>query len=467
MRFINRAEELNSLNAKWKENKPHFVIIYGKRRVGKTELIKQFIKDKPSVYFLADKRTELEQLKELGRIMGDFFKDSLLKERGFTEWIEVFKYLKERNKSRFILAIDEYPYLVEGNKAVSSLFQKGWDEYLKDQNVLLILSGSSIAMMESETLTHQSPLYGRRTGQILVKPLSFKESRDFFPNKDFDEYMDIYTIVGGMPAYLLQWDDSLSLDGNIKNKIFDRTEYLHNEVEFILKEEFREPKNYLSILKAISWGKRKFGEIVNETGLEKNVLTKYLMTLEKLYVIEKEVPVTEEKPEKSRKGLYLISDNFFRFWFQYVFPYKSDLEIGRLDEVSRKIKESFNILESSVYEKVSIEMLWGFREKIFPFEKAGRWWDKDNEIDIVALNVARKEILFGEVKWSNKQVGTNIFEDLKRKGESVDWHNAARKVHYLLCSKSGFTKDMIELAKKEKVLLIHKDKLGGHRGGLC
>jgi len=280
--------------------------------------------------------------------MGDFFKDSLLKERGFTEWIEVFKYLKERNKSRFILAIDEYPYLVEGNKAVSSLFQKGWDEYLKDQNVLLILSGSSIAMMESETLTHQSPLYGRRTGQILVKPLSFKESRDFFPAKDFDEFMAIYTIAGGMPAYLLQWDDSLSLDENIKNKIFLRT-------------------------------------------------------------VKKEVPVTEEKPEKSRKGLYLISDNFFRFWFQYVFPYKSDLEIGRLDEVSRKIKESFNILESSVYEKVSIELLWGFREKIFPFERAGRWWDKDNEIDIVALNASRKEILFGEVKWSNKPLGTNIF----------------------------------------------------------
>ncbi len=462
MRFINRAEELKSLNAKWKENKPHFVIIYGKRRVGKTELIKQFIKDKPSIYFLADKRTELEQLKELGRIMGDFFKDSLLKDRGFTEWIEVFKYLKERNKSRFILAIDEYPYLVEGNKAISSLFQKGWDEYLKDQNVLLVLSGSSIAMMESETLIHQSPLYGRRTGQILVKPLSFKESRDFFPTKDFDEFMDIYTITGGMPAYLLQWDASLSLDENIKNKIFLRTEFLHNEVEFILKEEFREPKNYLSILKAISWGKRKFGEIANETGLEKNVLTKYLMTLEKLYVIEKEVTSTEDTPHKSRKGLYRISDNFFRFWFQYVFPYKSDLEIGRFDEVSRKIKESFNILASNVYEKVSIEILWGFREKIFPFERVGRWWDKDNELDIVALNAAGKGILFGEVKWSNKPLGTNIFEELKRKSESVDWNNATRKAHYLLCSKSGFTEDMMDLAKKEKVLLIHKDKLLPH-----
>ena len=462
MRFINRAEELKSLNAKWKESKPHFVIIYGKRRVGKTELIKQFIKDKPSIYFLADKRTELEQLKELGRIMGDFFEDSLLKDRGFSGWLEVFKYLKEKNKKRLVLVVDEYPYLVEVNKAVSSIFQKGWDEYLKDLNIILILSGSSIAMMESETLTHQAPLYGRRTAQILVKPMLFKEAGSFFPDKDFDEFMSIYTITGGMPAYLLQWDGSLSLEENIKNKIFLRTEFLHNEVEFILKEEFREPKNYLSILKAISFGKRKFSEIVNETGIEKNILTKYLMTLERLQVIEKEVSITEEKPQKSRKGIYIISDNFFRFWFQYIFPYKSDLEIGRFDEVLRKMKESFNILESNIYEKVSRDLLWGFRDKIFPFERAGRWWDKNEEIDIVALNASNKEILFGEIKWSNKQVGTNILEDLKRKSKTVDWHNGIRKEHYLLCSKSGFTKDMIDLARSGKILLIHKDKLLTH-----
>lgn len=462
MKFINRATELGSLNDKWREAKSHFVIVYGKRRVGKTELIKQFIKDKKAIYFLADKRTELELLRELGRIVGGLFADSILEKNGFSDWLEVFKYLKEKKNGKIILVIDEYPYLVEVNKAISSIFQKGWDEYLKEAGIFLILSGSSIAMMESETLTHQSPLYGRRTAQLLIKPLLFKEAIGFFPNKDFSEFMNIFTVTGGMPAYILQWEPDQSFDWNVKNKIFLRTEFLHNEVEFILKEEFREPKTYLSILKAISWGKRKFGEIVNETGLEKNILTKYLVTLERLNVIEKEVPVTEDVPHKSRKGLYLISDNFFKFWFQYIFPYKSDLEIGRPNEVLRKIKESFNILEAATYEKVIRELIWDLKDRIFPFEKVGKWWDKEKEIDLIALNAQSKEILLGEVKWSKKQVGTNIFEDLKGKAKFVDWNIGKRKEYYLLCSKSGFTKDMIDLARKEDVLLIYKDRLLKH-----
>ncbi|KAF0120068.1 MAG: ATPase [bacterium] len=432
MKFINRNTELKSLNDKWAEKKSHFVIIYGKRRVGKTELIKQFIKDKPAVYFLADKRTELEQLSELGRIMGHFFNDSLLDARGFNSWLEVFRYLKERSKNRLIFVIDEYPYLVETNKAMSSIFQKGWDEILKGLNIFLILSGSSISMMESEVLIHKSPLYGRRTGQVLIKPLSFRKSWDFFPDKDFDEFLSIYTITGGMPAYLLQWDSALSIEENISNKI---------------------------IIKAISWGKRKFSEIANETGLEKNILTKYLTTLERLQVIEKEVPVTEKSPLKSRKGLYLISDNFFRFWFQYIFPYKSDLEIERFDEVLRKIKESFKNLEAIVYEKVCKEIVWDFMDKIFRFERVGKWWEKEKEIDLVALNWQTKNILFGEVKCSAKEIGTNIFEALKQKAQYVQWQKDGRKDYYLLCSKNGFTKDMLNLARNKNIFLIHKDKL--------
>ena len=314
-------------------------------------------------------------------------------------------------------------------------------------------------MMESETLTYKSPLFGRRTGQILINPLSFKESRHFSPDKTFEEFLSIYTITGGMPAYLLEIEPSLSIEDNIIKNVFSKTAFLHNEVEFILREEFREPKNYLSILKAISWGKRKFGEIVNEAGLEKNVLTKYLMTLEKLYIIEKEVPVTEKTPQKSRKGFYLISDNFFRFWFRYIFPHKSDLEIGKFDEVLRKIKESFTILEGLSYEKICREIIWDFSDEIFHFERVGKWWDKNNEIDIVALNPESNEILFGEVKWSNKQIGTNIYEDLKKKAQAVEWGKKGRKEYFALFSKSGFTKDMLELAKKDKVFLIHKDRL--------
>ncbi|HNY36169.1 MAG TPA: ATP-binding protein [Candidatus Pacearchaeota archaeon] len=454
MKFINRQSELDELNKRWKEDSSEFFIIYGKRRVGKTELIKQFIKNKPSIYFVADKRSDRDQLKELGMLFGNYFNDKLLVKNGFNEWLDLFQYLKEKTKDRFVFAVDEYPYIVETNKSISSLFQKGWEEYLKGSKIFLILSGSSISMMESEVLSYKSPLFGRRTGQAQINPLTFKQAWQFFPEKSFDDFLSIYTICGGMPAYLLEIKKEISLDENIKTNIFKKTSFLYNEVEFILKEELREPKSYLSILRAISWSKTKFGEISNDTGLEKNILTKYIDVLVKLQLMEKEVPVTEENLQKSKQGIYKISDNFLRFWFQYVFPYKSDLEIERYDEVSRKIEETFGAIKANTYEKVCRELLSDFRNKIFSFERIGRWWKKEEEIDIVGVNKKTKEIIFGECKWSNNLVDKSIFYDLKRKSVEVKWNNERRKEYFIIFSKSGFTKEMIALAKKEKVFLV-------------
>jgi len=454
MKFINRQLELDELNKRWKEDASEFFIIYGKRRVGKTELIKQFIKDKPSIYFVADKRSERDQLKELGMLFGNYFNDKLLVKNGFDEWLDLFQYLKENIKDRFIFAVDEYPYIVETNKSISSLFQKGWEEYLKGSKIFLILSGSSISMMESEVLSYKSPLFGRRTGQAQINPLTFKQAWQFFPEKSFDDFLSIYTICGGMPAYLLELKKELSLDENIKANIFKKTSFLYNEVEFILKEELREPKNYLSILKAISWSKTKFGEISNSTGLEKNILTKYIDVLVKLQLMEKEVPVTEENLQKSKQGIYKISDNFLRFWFLYVFPYKSDLEIERYDEVSRKIEETFGAIKANTYEKVCRELLSDFRNKIFSFERIGRWWRKEEEIDIVGVNKKTKEIIFGECKWSDNLVDKSVFYDLKRKSIEVKWNNEQRKEYFIIFSKSGFTKEMIALAKEENIFLV-------------
>lgn len=469
MKFINRKAELKALEGKWQEDKPQLFIVYGKRRVGKTELIKQFIKNKPAIYFLADRRTTSEQLKELGRIVGEYFKDDILIKNGFSDWLEVFSYLKNKTTDKFILAIDEYPYLVESDGATSSLFQKGWDEYLKDSRIFIILSGSSIAMMESEALIHKSPLYGRRTGQSLIKPLKFKESWEFFPEKNFDDFLSIYTITGGMPAYLMQFDANLPLEKNIELKIFDKTSFLHNEVEFTLKDELREPKNYLSILKAIAWGKRKFGEISNYTGMQKNVLNKYFSTLANLQLADKEYPSTEDKPDKSRKSLYRIADNFFIFWFQYIFQYRSYLEIENYDFVFKKmfgelnknnsLNSSFKILEALAYEKVCQEILSGFEKNIFSFEHIGRWWENEKEIDIVGINNETKEIIFGECKWSEKPIGTNIYEDLLKKAADVQWNRGKRKEYFILFSKSGFTEGMTEQAKRDKVFLVHKNEL--------
>jgi AAA+ ATPase superfamily predicted ATPase len=475
MSFINREQELKVLNEKWQSNIVQFFIIYGKRRVGKTELIKQFIKDKSAIYFLADKRTTADQLRELGQIIGSYFKDEILIKNGFGDWIEVFSYLKTKTTDMpLVFVIDEYPYLAENDKSTSSLFQKGWDEYLKDTKIFLILSGSSIAMMESETLNQSAPLFGRRTGQILVDPLNFSQSRKFFPEKSFSDFLNIYTITGGMPAYLKQFVDGDDLSEEIKKKIFTKTAFLYNEVEFTLKEELRETKNYLAILRAIALGKRKLSEIVNEVGLDKATVNKYLSVLINLRLVEREIPITEDKPHKSRRGLYKISDNFFVFWFQYIFPYKSYLEMDNYDyvlekmfsglEYSDNVNSGFKSIAAQVYERIVVELLIAWQDKIFAFERVGRYWDSDQEIDVVGFSSSEKKIIFGECKWSEKLVGTNIYLELKEKAAKVEWNKNDRKEYFILFSKSGFTSEMIKTAKNDGVFLVEKDFLVDDNG---
>lgn len=458
MKFVNREEELKTLNRWWAKKKAQLVILYGKRRAGKTELIKRFIKGKPSLYFLSDKVSDKENLKMLSRSAGGFFGDKYLESRGIDDWYAFFDYLRTKNK-RMIVAIDEFPYLAEANDAISSVFQKGWDEYLKNTNIFLILSGSSIGMMERETLSYKAPLYGRRNGQILLQSLRFKDFRKFFPAKKFDDLIRIHTVTGGIPAYILQFAQKSSFENALRENIFNTHSYLYNEVEFILKEELREPRTYFSILKAIAFGKRKFGEIVNDTGLQKNIIMKYLHVLEDLHLIKKEVPVTEEAALKSKRGIYFINEQFFIFWFNYIFPFKSELELERIDSVFLELSKSFDLLVSMNYEKVSREILMDVSPKIFPFLRIGRWWDNSDEIDIVALNEKENSILFGEAKWSNKPIGINILKDLKRKSQEVIWGKENRREYYCLFSKSGYTPEMLKSARQEKVFLFHKDRL--------
>ena len=458
MAFINRENELNYLNNEYRGKKSRFVVIYGKRRVGKTELVKQFFKDIPHIYFLADKAPEKDQLQLLSEKIGLLFNDEFLLSRGFGTWYEFFRYI--RNKGRIAVIIDEFPFLIEANSAIPSIFQKGWDEDLKNSGTFLILLGSSIGMMETEVLGYKSPLFGRRTGQLFIEPLTFWNSKKFFPEKFNDEFMYIYSILGGTPAYLLQFEPSMDLWANIKEKILKPQAYLFNEPEFILREELREPRNYFSILKAISMGKTRASEIINETGFEKNVVGKYLSVLAELRIIKRDVPVTEKSYEKSKKGMYMIDDNFFRFWFNFVFPNKSYIEEGEVEYVIKnKIKSRLDIFASLTFEDVSRSFVKIGLKKGIMFNKVGRWWSKDSEIDIVAINDDENSILFGEAKWSTKKVGTDILTDLKRKSSMVEWGKKNRKEYYALFSRKGFTEEVKMIAEKEGVFLIGVEEI--------
>jgi len=457
MAFINRDNELAFLEKKWQEGGPQLIVLWGKRRVGKTELVKQFIADKPHLYFLGESTHETEQLKRFSSAVGQFFDEPLLKTRGFDNWHEAFRYLKDKNQ-RLVLVVDEFPYLIISNRAIPSVFQHGWDEYLSTSQVYLVLLGSSISMMESEVLAYRAPLYGRRTGQWQIDPMGFLDVSEFMPHRSFGDRLSHYAVAGGIPAYWLQFSAHRDFWANLKEKVLTKGEPLYNEVEFILREEFREPRFYFALLQAIAQGKRKLSEIVNATGIAQSFANKYLSVLTDLKVVSKELPITEEKPLKSKKGLYRISDEFFQFWFKYIFTQRSDLEIGRLQNVLQNIESEWQQYVSYIYEKVAAEILWKHREHLFPFSKVGRWWQQNEEIDLVAINKELDAILFAEVKWSQKRVGTDILEALEAKAKLVQWGSNNRTEYYCLFSKSGYSDALLRAAKDKGVFLFQQDQ---------
>lgn len=461
-KFIDREDEIKALKERLNSGKPEFLVIYGKRRVGKTELVKQALKDAPHIYLLCDRRRDSDMLKEFSMEVGRFFGDIGVSSVGLPDWVTLFRYLKEKvGEKKVPIVVDEFPFLVSANRAMPSIFQKGWDEYLQHADIFLILCGSSISMMEKGVLSYRSPLYGRRTGQLFLQPLKFNDARKFFPRKGLDEQIEFHAVLGGTPAYLLQFSEEMSLIENIRERVLRRDAFLYNEVEFVLREELKEPRKYFTILKEIAFGKSKLNDISQATGIERGILSRYLSILEDLRVIRRSVPVTEKHPHKSRKGIYEIEDNFFKFWFEFVFPNRSYIERGEPELVLKKIVEGFDAFVGHVFEEICSDALWGMLKlgkAPFTFTKLGKWWSKEDEIDIVALNEQTKEILFAECKWQEKPIGVDVVEGLFKKRDTVDWQKGRRE-HFIIFSKSGFKKSCSEYCERAGVLTLNLDDL--------
>ncbi len=460
MKFVNRREELAFLERCYAKKGFQFVPLHGRRRVGKTRLVREFIRDKRALYFMADSITEGEQLRNLARETGDLFSDPLLAENGYRDWYQFFRYIKEKaGRERLIVVIDGFPYLVNANHAISSIFQKGIDEILHNSPVFLILLGSSIGMMEREVLFSKAPLYGRRTASLEIKEMNFAALQEFFPHSTFSQRLAIFGVVGAVPAYLERVENR-DITAFIREQVLDSGSFLYNEVEFLLREELREPRSYFVILRSIAQGKRKLSEIINDTGFDKTHLSRYLDILRSLRLVEKEVPITEQHPDKSRLGLYRIHDRFFSFWFRNVFPYRSRLELGDTRYLMTKLSETFEQYLSFVYEDVCRELCHDLLTKgIMNFTAIGRWWWKNEEIDLVALDEENNAIWFGECKWSAKQIGEDIYADLRRKAAMVDWGGTKRVERFILFSKNGFTAGMRRMAKKDNVVLVAEENL--------
>jgi AAA+ ATPase superfamily predicted ATPase len=441
--FADREEELRFLEEHYSSKLAEFIVIYGRRRVGKTELTLKFSKGKPHIYFLADRRSEPELIQELKLRMSYFLKDESFAKLNIKDWTELFQeFLKWNKNTRVIITLDEFPNLIEGNRAVPSIFQKTWDLQLKDKNLMLILLGSSIGIMETEVLDYKSPLYGRRTGQWKLDPLKLTHMRPFYPKYNYETLIHVYGCLGGVPAYLLKFDPNKTFWENCQEKILKKGEFLYEEAEFLLREELREPRNYSSILKAIAQGAKSYGEILNLTGMDKSMLSKYISVLEDLGFTKRIYPIGI-KP-KPRKGQYTIADNYLRFWFKYVLPNKAELEIGNTDYVLNKIRDDCNTYLGHAFEQAASEFLTEMKKKqllSFSFTKLGKWWLKDKEIDIIAIDEEQSATTFFEVKWStlSKQECKKTIQNLEGKSSSFRWDH--KKENYGIIAKKVAQKE--------------------------
>jgi len=426
--FVNRKDELDFLEKERDGGKSSFIVIYGRRRVGKTELIKKFIKNKPSIYFLVSEEPTEMQRDRLVQKIADYCKERTPQ---INDWVEAIDYIGEKLKEKkIILVVDEFPNLVTANKSIPSYFQKLADEHLKESKSMLILSGSRIGLMESKGLGHKSPLYGRRTGQIDLEPFDFEESR-LIIKKEIKESIEINAIFGNIPMYLNFFDNKDSLKNNILENILDKKSFLYKEPEFILKQEFREPSKYMSIIEAIAKGNTHLNLISIKTKIEPGTLSKYISNLLKVRLIEREVPVTE-RHKKSKKSLYDVKDGLFNFWFYFVEPNISDVESDPKRFFESTVSKEIPIFVSKTFEKVCIE----FTRKKFGYGAVGRWWHKKEEIDIVGLNKAETKILFAECKWQDNVDGSRLLDKLKEKSKHVRWNNKNRKEEFALFARS-------------------------------
>lgn len=451
--FVNREAELQSLEKEYARKEASLYVLYGRRRVGKTRLIQEFIKNKPSIYFMASEEFERENLLRFRDKVADFTQNKLLKQVTEITWEMVFQQLiKGKPEERCVIVIDEFQYLGKSNKGFPSLFQRIWDELLQHENVMVILCGSLITMMESQVLHYSSPLYGRRTAQWKLKPMDFKHYGGFFQQKNMSE-LDLlvhYAVTGGVPKYIDIFQGEGDLWRSIRENIANRGAYLLEEPIFLLEKEVSEIGSYLSIMKTIANGHHKLGEIAASLNVKPQGLSKYLSILEDLDLIRRQVPVTEENPAKSKKGLYTINDHFIKFWFLFIYPYREEIEAGQTELVMKQIKDTF--VEKHVayiYEEVCRQKVLEeshLNNKPFRILKMGKWWSRQEEIDIVGTNDESGDILFGECKFTNKPVGIELYQDLIRKAAGVQWQNEGRQEYYVFFSKSGFTERMQALA---------------------
>lgn len=455
--FYCREEELAVMNRRYEKGRFECIILYGRRRVGKTALINEFCKDKPTVYFSALNASAQENLEALSRAVYSFKEPEGIRTPVYHSYEDALDAITAiAGKQRLVFVIDEYPYLAKAERSISSRLQHIIDHAWQEGQLYLILCGSSMSFMEYQVLGYESPLYGRRTAQIKVQALTYRETALFHPELPLQDQALLYGITGGIPHYINKLEVENDLDEAILENLFNTSSYLFEEPENLLKQELREPAIYNSIISMVAGGASRSNEISTKVGLESGVCAKYLRVLLDLGILKKETPVMEKS---GRKTIYMIEDNFFRFWYRFVPRNMSVISAGRIRQVYEvAAKQFYADYMGLVFEQMCREYLLRYAQNLpFLLSEVGQWWGTDPQtrrevqIDLVGVPMEGNQYLIGSCKYRNEKIGTEELELLRRYA-AVFRRNG--RFHYYIFSKGGFTTALLEMEKQGEVTLL-------------
>ena len=448
--FIGRERELDSLNSLYGSGKFEFVVIYGRRRVGKTELIKHFIEGKNAIYFTGVESNAKQNLENFSQSILEYISGIDSSGTSYSSFqIALDAAFRLAEKERIVLAIDEYPYVARASKSFASTLQMIIDKYKENSKMMLILCGSSISYMEDRVLAYKAPLYGRKSAQIKLFPFSFEETCRYLKNFSAEEKALAYGIMGGTPQYLLQMNDKLSIEKNIRNTYLNPISSIYEEPTNLLKQEVREPAIYSAVITAIATGASRMSEISSKVGEDTNKCSTYIKSLLTLGIVKKETPYGEKA---SKRTIYSIDDNMFRFWYRFVPENASLIARGAEDLVYKRIEPQLSDYMGKVFEEICKQYLWKLLldgKSPIEFSSLGRWWGNDPvnkcqaEIDIVGAQ-DKDNAVFAECKWTNEKVDLSVLKTLVERSNLFNYKNK----HFFLFSKSGFTKGCVDKAKK-------------------
>ena len=460
--FYCREAELRTMNNRYKKDRFECIVIYGRRRVGKTALINEFCKGKPTVYFSALNASSQENLEALSKAIYTCQNPDSTSNPTYRSYEDALEAITEMAmEKRLVFVIDEYPYLAKAEKSISSRLQHIIDHSWQDSRIYLILCGSSMSFMEYQVLGYESPLYGRRTAQFKIQALTYREITEFHPELKAADQALLYGVTGGIPHYINKLDVESNLDEALLDNLFSTSSYLFEEPENLLKQELREPAIYNSVISAIAAGASHSNEISTKVGLESGVCAKYLKVLLDLGILKKETPITE-KPGK--KTIYAIDDNFFRFWYRFVPRNMSVISAGRMRLIyEQAVKRFYPDYMGLVFEKMCQEYLLRYAKDLpILLSNVGQWWGTDSktrrevQIDIVGAPVDGNEYLIGSCKYRNEKIGIEELELLRRYA-AVFRQNGI--FHYYIFSKGGFTPALLEAEMQGEVTLLTLEDL--------